>query len=461
MGIELALVGKIARAREGEPRLAKLAEALDALVTDPIQKLVARTSVLGDDREDDSDDPSTINGLVLWRCHPMAPPIEVHVVDDVLELRAKTSTVGPGYHAWLCDRARELGERLKIRWSPASAEGTIDDSGYWFTQDFVGVQKLMRKHARRLGEALVEHLTGSGSEPASDGAVFVHTDLGSFRPMDVGGPVVTPLGPRDGAWCRVLASEGPAGEAAARELLPWWDRQPDARAWLGFAMALLWWNVPWRVPASQQEADDMAAAVRALERARELDPGLALPDAELDQLRVLVAWPQSGAPAGTEPSVPSAGVGYRRGEVQWMMPGGWSLRAHGGLLRLEEEGGTVLLALPDRNLRFTSLTWQRSTGGQGPTAMELVETAVRKNAAEAGAEASVRVFDRDALRGAYYVTDDREGSDEYVTVQGEVTAQGLDGIAFFTFTVPDRQSVAWAEGMLATLAWVGTDDDQA
>src|SRR5437870_41727 len=69
--------------------------------------------------------------------HPGAEEVELCVPEPGrLIASAKTSTVGPGYHIFLCDRLRALGEHFGLAWhDPDDAEGTGDETGYFFSHD--------------------------------------------------------------------------------------------------------------------------------------------------------------------------------------------------------------------------------------------------------------------------------------------------------------------------------------
>ena len=76
-----------------------------------------------------SEDKPTL----FCQLHPAAEELELSLVDlDHLVASAKTSTVGPGYHIFVCDMVRKLGERFRLAWVTDDEE-YFDEAGYFFS----------------------------------------------------------------------------------------------------------------------------------------------------------------------------------------------------------------------------------------------------------------------------------------------------------------------------------------
>jgi len=69
--------------------------------------------------------------------HPTAESVEIVSWDPkTLVVSAKTSSVGPGYHLYLCDVVKRIGEALSVAWDPPDAERqTGDDTGFFHAGD--------------------------------------------------------------------------------------------------------------------------------------------------------------------------------------------------------------------------------------------------------------------------------------------------------------------------------------
>src|SRR6516164_8296217 len=123
--------------------------------------------------------------------HPCAEEIELCVPEPGrLIASAKTSTVGPGYHIYLCDRLRELGRHFGVTWDePNDAEGTGDETGYFFVSDANAVRQEMLRWLGALAHVVTDEQFAEESHVR-----MVSMPLGYTYPEHHG--VLTPLGPR-------------------------------------------------------------------------------------------------------------------------------------------------------------------------------------------------------------------------------------------------------------------------
>src|SRR2546423_1432700 len=61
---------------------------------------------------------------LFLKLHPAAEVVEIAALGGGrLLVSAKTSSVGPGYHASLCDLLKRLGKSLGVTWAPPEEEG--------------------------------------------------------------------------------------------------------------------------------------------------------------------------------------------------------------------------------------------------------------------------------------------------------------------------------------------------
>lgn len=99
------------------------------------------------------------------------------------------------------------------------------------------------------------------------------------------GTVLTPHGP-------IELKELKQIEAASNLLLldlaagwfPWWDRSPSALDLVRTAKTLMWVDVPWHVPAGENEIHLMSAAVKCCKLAKDADPAVDVPAREVREL---------------------------------------------------------------------------------------------------------------------------------------------------------------------------------
>src|SRR5262245_18692656 len=99
MGVGLYLIGTVGK-HDGDPL-----EITAQLFRDHYGDDLMRLEIYKDE------------GLVRARVHPAAEDVEL-TFGEQLNVSTKTSTVGPGYHADLCDAMHELEKRLPITWAP-------------------------------------------------------------------------------------------------------------------------------------------------------------------------------------------------------------------------------------------------------------------------------------------------------------------------------------------------------
>ena len=105
MGIGLDLKGRYrAIAEDPETLLDRVQSWLEEHAGEPME-----SARLGRDSQD--------NPAVLVSLHPCAEDVEIAVPEPGrVSVSAKTSTVGPGYHAFLCDLLHRLGDAVAIDW---------------------------------------------------------------------------------------------------------------------------------------------------------------------------------------------------------------------------------------------------------------------------------------------------------------------------------------------------------
>jgi len=158
--------------------------------------------------------------------HPCAEEVEFSVPGKGLcQVVAKTSTVGPGYHVFLCDLLRKLGLEFAIAWDePDEQEGTGDETGYFHDG---GVERLRQEMGKWLGALAKEVLE---QKDQSDSTILVAMPMG-YR-FAFPGPVLTPLGPRDWEWFARVQDDPQQGS----DFFAWWEEGATASFFLGKAL---------------------------------------------------------------------------------------------------------------------------------------------------------------------------------------------------------------------------------
>lgn len=264
--------------------------------------------------------------------HPAAEPIELRVEGDgSVRFEAKTSTVGPGYHQWLCEWVRSLG----LDWQETELG---DPSGYFRTG--------RREDLEGAFFAFVQQVAAQVLERAKAGMTGLQVSLPAGDVQYLApGFVLTPLGPRDEAWWHHAVAEPSSGT----DLFPWWSPGEGVQELSGRALSLMWANVVWRTPLTDGERATHTQVLRLLAEGAAAEPAFAWPWREWLELFLLNGgtWPTPGLvnrvrerALKVAPTVPL--IGYLRHDVRVSVTGGWSVRVPGSFARAVEPDGVTL-----------------------------------------------------------------------------------------------------------------------
>ena len=254
--------------------------------------------------------------------HPAAEGI---AVSDEGVVSASTTPVGPGYHVAVCEALDEASRTLAITWDRPKADDDDDDdevsgdeTGYFFDRDLAAVERHMLQWLRTVSSWVLEN-------NAADG---IHIALPLDHQYQMSG-VLTPTGSRDAAWFRAVVEDPRNGI----DFFPWWTPGENAAALLGRARCLMWTEMRWRIPVTDEEDDLESDIIELLEKAWKLDPTLAYPVREWADLpgdipdEVIAAAETATGPL----------VGYRRHPVRVRLAGGWSVEIPGEFSECWEE----------------------------------------------------------------------------------------------------------------------------
>ena len=300
------------------------------------------------------------------KLHPAAEEVELAAAEEAgrIIVAASTSTVGPGYHVYLCRFLERLGPELGLRWdAPDEEEGTGDETGFFHTGDRAAVDRQMLAWLQSVAARLLEELSGE-------------TTAQIALPMDVlyepDGPVATATGPRDEAWLRPTATDPSEGI----DFFSWWQDEMGAAYYLGRATVLMWTEVRWRPPLTDSEERRLDEVLEYLKRAHEMDPALDYPWVEWAELldyrghrSRLADEVRSRATEARRPPL----IGYRRRPVRVAFVAGWTIRVPGSFLEEPSEEGW---SAGDANRAvYASITSVAERGGAPVPAADLVEAA--------------------------------------------------------------------------------------
>jgi hypothetical protein len=371
--------------------------------------------------------------------HPGAEPLELIETETGLIASANTSSVGPGYHQWLCEILDRLGAELGLEWDPPADDGdTGDETSYFHTRNRTELERHFSLWLSAVARHVCSHMLNPDDPEASATEMSMAIGGGSYQ---VKAAALTPLGPRSAAWLHAVAED----PAAGRDFFAWWEAGRDADALLGQARYRMWNDVCWRAPVDDDESSLLDDVLTDLERAYALDSSRSFPwrewhdlngytDHEVDPLlRAEIARRAAAEPAGPL-------IGYRRADVQVHPSPGWSLVLPGILKQTTDADGDWLAYDATRTVRLTAFRHK------DPTHLATLDEP------EPGEDAIA--FDVGPLRVRMTLSFCSDEDGDYYVASGEAAVPGR--IAAITLTWRDPSERAWAESTIRTLRFRGT-----
>jgi hypothetical protein len=366
-------------------------------------------------------DPELIQP-VLVKLHPAAEELYLYVERGSVKAEAKTSTVGPGYHAWLCDLLRALGDDVGLRWAPPGDE-EFDETGYFHSRDRRALEEEMLAWLGGLAKAVRRDI----ADHAPESVLTVNLPIGTSFESSL--PVVTPVGPRDLAWFDRVAADARQGI----DLFPWWEPGPGAEMLLGRAVTQMWTDVRWREPITDAETDLLDDVLSDLGEAHGIDPGRNYPWREWLELARAHGIEDELPPEVAQNAKTATGplIGYRRQNVTHQHSS-WSLRAPGSFAE-EWDDGTHILWEGTRTIRMTTF---RVEGPPNPN-LDL----------DSDGKPSGERFERNEgeLRGVAWLTREVDDGEPYWMLNA--TLQKPGGLAIVTTCFHDEADKEWALGV--------------
>jgi hypothetical protein len=368
---------------------------------------------------------------LFCQLHPAAEELELSVLDlDHLVASGKTSTVGPGYHIFVCDMLRKLGEAFHLAWITNNEE-YFDEGDYFFSGDQERVFKEMTAWLRGLCGCF---FNGTFEEEPGDMPTALCLPIGiSF---EAEARAVTPLGPRDLGWLKHVAEDGQRGH----DFFAWWKPGLNAEYFLGRALTRMWTEVRWRKPVNERERKTFIYIADSLETAFKLDPNLSYPWAEwaqilgfLDRHELEIEFVQERAD-----SVPE--IGYRRRNVAVTLPGYWVIKVPGSFSDFEADEESDFSAQdPPRTIWFTSYKFD--------------EKPAREMYADARQEMLARgpalLEEREGYIGRAEIKAGEEEDEKYFVLTSSNVCR--KGRSILSVVFSHREDQAWAEGVWRSL----------
>jgi hypothetical protein len=360
------------------------------------------------------------------RLHPAAEDIELSFVGpSQLVASANTTTVGPGYHAFVTSMLKELALEFHARWErpAADSEDYGDETGFFFTGD---VRNLNVEMTAWL--AAVANTFFDGSLDSEDSGIALCLPMNPQ--FEVEQPAGTPLGPRDLEWLHRTAQDGSSGT----DFFAWWTPGINAEYYLGRALTQMWVDVRWRRPVNDAETAVLEDVAGSLQKAYELDPGLRYPWAEWRQLLALLNRDRAEVERASSLAVGEPTIGYRRGRVTVALPGGWRIKMPGSFSDFEPDDNNDLCAVdPPKEIWFTAY---RFGVASSPREFESVKKERKK------IRSDYLIEREDYLARATISEKRHETGEKYFVLNSSNLAVGGRAVCTILFSDPEQK--AWA-----------------
>lgn len=428
MGIDICLHGKVrgrgSKKKQGETIRAWL-ESCDMLhgTDDPFQ-------------HDGEDGEIVVGGLA----YPACEPVSFRVTDSRVVAEARTNTAGPGYHQHVCELFKAMGKECGVEWLPEAMQPSGgDETRYFHRGDRDALDRSMLDWLQMLCKAMLKDLpmdaTGLGlCMPISP--TFTSDEL-----------AVTPMGPRNRAWFEAVAKDPRNG----LDFWAWWDAGFTPRVRANLARLLMWSDLCWRPPASEQEEALHRTIHDSLESAYREDDSLDLPYREWAELigfgaiedvsEVLQVEIEHGAKSAKGPL-----IGYRRRPVIHRV-GPASITLPGTFATTVEEEHDAWIAFDDSRVVRLSL------GGIDVSPRD----AVAMHRYDPGLKPLPGVTTtKECRRAGIGKLLDEDDSDDVDALQGMVAVTGV--VALTTMTWPAGTENRWARDAWESLSITANAD---
>jgi hypothetical protein len=366
---------------------------------------------------------SASDGVLYVTLLPCEESVEFRVANGRILCQAKTSTAGPGYHAYLVDVLDALRVGLGLDWR--SGDDAQDETEYLSHRVYSRLQAAMADWLRQLGRHLCERADGASP-------LLLGMSIG-FRPV-TSAFAASQMGEWPREWFeRVVAADEAELARLAERFFPWWERGLTPMTLRGLALARSWVDLRWVPPEDDDERRLCESILDCFTRARELDRDLELPGTEVQELAALLA------PDATLRAPRPEGIGFMRRDMALPFPGGWSIDLPGHYRsELEDDGKTQVYWFGGRTVRGSSLSFAPKTPRTpeqllGPASPEKGELPLSLGC--------------DGLAGKYTYSAAQDGEGFVLTAQ----VAKHDGLCIISIYLEDEADRAWAESAAASV----------
>jgi hypothetical protein len=280
--------------------------------------------------------------------HPAAEDVEILLkAPDQITVSANTSSVGPGYHIYLCQLLHEWTDQFGINWKDFGSDDEaefFDEAEYFFEGNDANVYEHMKRWLQALAKSFLDDTLTKGTRICMSWNVSYQNDS----------LAITPLGPREMDWFVGLSD----GTIEPKDFFPWFNVGLNAEYFLNRAVVQMWSNVRWRNPINDSETALLHSISNSLEMAYKLEPTLNFPWNDWYEILGFINKNPAEYEYVRANAVGTGNVGYRRRLVRTQLPGYWSIEMEGSFSEFEsDEDGAFSSFDPPREIWFSAFSF--------------------------------------------------------------------------------------------------------
>jgi hypothetical protein len=249
--------------------------------------------------------------------HPCEEAVTFDFTSDGVICTAKTSGVGPGYHAYVVDLIDALGQALSIQWHWNLQEENIfyqDETDYHHNQNYNHLQTEMIHWLKGLCQSFVD----------DGGDQYVISLPIGYPRFSFEYYAASPIKIWTRNWIHHTAFQEPdALQEAAKEFFVWWNREPDELFFKQTGIALLNVECPWHFPEDEDERRIYRLIDRCFTNAREINSSLTLPEEDWKSVKAFLKE--------EEVDIAETAYGYRKNTMTFNLAGEWMIDLPGNV----------------------------------------------------------------------------------------------------------------------------------
>ncbi len=362
---------------------------------------------------------------MLVGIHPAEEEVEFYVDQGYLVCAAKTSSAGPGYHAFVIEMLGEIEKRCDIKWDwNNQAQGFFDESDFYTDRDFQKLQDAMARYFKGVSKHI---LTLESKSLRLSLPFHLHVEDDHFA--------LSPMGVWDKSFFESVVDDSAYNDTMAEAFFAWWHKPQDALFWRNLGLVKIWMDVKWQKPLSKEDPSyqTIESTLSCFEKARALSrDDIHLPDAEIEDLKKLLTHEGDFTPNHDF-------KGFYRRYLRRHLTGKWSLLIPGYFYESDNtDETTVSYYHGDCYITSTSYSCAQSIRPEHPSDEEF-----------SGSTLQVFDFEEEDRQGkATLVKVEEDGSDVFVLIC-HITVPGSICTTMIQFV--DEHDIPWATQVFKTI----------